>query len=107
MPTVITTMAFSILETFIRDADQRPPHCAVDRVLGMAQRIELDQGGRLTETQVRMFAALLLGAQRHPPDAADPDVVPEWLSPEDAARFEAETARALPDARTPSSLTSH
>jgi hypothetical protein len=31
----------------------------------------------------------------------------EWLTPEDAARFVAETARALPDASAPSSLTSH
>jgi hypothetical protein len=104
---VITTFAVSLLEQFIRDADRRPPHCAVDRVLGMAQRMELDQGGRLTDFQARTFAALLLGAQRHPPDAVDPDVVPEWLSPEDAARFEAEAGRVRPDARTSSALTLH
>jgi hypothetical protein len=104
---VITTFAVSLLEQFIRDADRRPPHCAVDRVLGMAQRMELDQGGRLTDFQARTFAALLLGAQRHPPGAADPEIVPEWLTPEDAARFEAEAAKTLPDARSPSSLTSH
>ena len=73
----------------------------------MAQRMELDQGGRLTDFQARTFAALLLGAQRHPPGAADPEIVPEWLTPEDAARFEAEAAKTLPDARSPSSLTSH
>jgi hypothetical protein len=38
---------------------------------------ELDQGGRLTDFWVRTFAALLLGAQWHPPNTADPDVVPE------------------------------
>jgi hypothetical protein len=50
--------------------------------------------------------AFLLGAQRHPPDAADPEIVPEWLTPEDAARFAAETATVPPDAVSPS-LTAH
>jgi hypothetical protein len=86
---VITTFAASVLEAFIREADTRPPHCAVDGLLTMAQRVERDQGGRLTELQVRVFAAFLLGASKLPPDATDPVVVPEWLSPEDAERFAA------------------
>lgn len=77
----VTTLAVSILETFIREAGQRAPHCAVDGVLTIAERMERDQGGRLTDLQARVFAAFLLGASKLPPDVADADVVPEWLMP--------------------------
>ena len=105
---VITTMAHSIVETFIADADRRPPHCAVDRLLAVGQRMELEQGGRLTEFQVRSLAAWLLGAQKLPPDAAGADlaIVPEWLCDEDAERYAADAAAVRPGARS-SALTSH
>jgi hypothetical protein len=102
---VITTFAISVLETFIRDADRRPPHCAVDRVLTMTHRMELEQG-RLTDFQARVAAAFLLGAAKLPADVADPEIVPEWLTPEDAVRFEAEAA-AVPLGVVAPSLTTH
>lgn len=105
---MITTMAHSIVQTFLAEAGRRPPHCAVDRLLTIGHRREIEQGGRLTEFQLRSLAAFLLGAQKLPPDAADPDlaVVPEWLCDEDAERYAADAAAARPDGRA-SSLTAH
>jgi hypothetical protein len=101
-----TMQATAIMETFIREADGREPHCAVDSLLGVAERMERQQGGRLTEFQVRVFAAFLLGAARLPPDVTDPDVVPEWLSPDDAQLYADGAALVPPDARSPA-LTAH
>lgn len=104
--TSATMIALSILETYIREAEGRPPHCAIDGVLTIAERMEREQGGRLTELQARVFAAFLLGASKLPPDVVDPDVVPEWLTPEDAERFAAEVAGVSSGASSPS-LTVH
>jgi hypothetical protein len=105
----ITTLAHSIVQTFIAEADARPPHCALDRLLAVGHRMELEQGGRLTDFQVRTLAAWLLGAQKLPADAAGEDlaIVPEWLSDDDATRYAADVASVRPGARMSSSLSSH
>jgi hypothetical protein len=54
MSSAATTLAISILETFIRQAADQP-HCAVDSLLQIAQRTELEQDGRLTDLQVSGF----------------------------------------------------
>jgi hypothetical protein len=41
-----------------------------------------------------------------PPDVTDPDVVPEWLTPDDARLYAEGAALAPPDARSPA-LTAH
>lgn len=102
----VTVLGMSILETFIREADGRAPHCAVDSLLTIAERMEREQGGRLTDLQVRTFAAFLLGAAKLPADAAEPEIVPEWLTEADARRYAEGAALVPPDARSPS-LTAH
>lgn len=82
-----TARAISIIATFIREADMRPPHWAVNNVLTIAEQMERNQGGRLTGLQVRVFAAFLLGAAKLPADLLDPEVIPEWLDPEDAEQY--------------------
>ena len=101
-----TMVGLSVLETILAEADRRAPHVAVDSLLMIAQRMEREQGGRLTEFQVRTFAAFLLGAQRLPADAADPDIAPEWLVPKDAERY-AEGAALVPPNVDGLSLTRH
>jgi hypothetical protein len=65
------------LHRFAAEADRRPPHLAIDSLLTVAERMEREQGGRLAKFQARTFAAFLLGAERLPPDAADPDIAPK------------------------------
>lgn len=102
-----TLAAVAIVERFIREADAgRAPHIAIDSLLLIAERMERDQGGRLTDMQVRTFAAFLLGAERLPADMADPEIVPEWLTEADAERYAEGQALVPPDARSPS-LTAH
>ena len=67
--------------------------------------MERDQGGRLTDLQVRVFA-FLRGAAKLPAGLADADVVPEWLTPEDAELYKSGAAIVPPDACSPS-LTAH
>jgi hypothetical protein len=82
-----TAAAWRVLRRFVAEADRRPPHVALDSLLTIAERMEIEQGGRLTEFQARTFAAFLLGAEQLPADAVDPDIVPQWFSPADEARY--------------------
>jgi hypothetical protein len=90
-----TKRAASIMKKFIREADRRPPHGAIDYILTLAERMEREQGGRLTEFQIRVAAAFLLAAAKLPPDVDDPHIVPEWLTAEDAELY-GQTANDYP-----------
>jgi hypothetical protein len=103
----VTTMAAAILQQFVDDAAGRPPHVALDSLLAIAERMERDQGGRLTEFQARVFAAFLLSAARLPAHVADPVLEPEWLMPEDAERYAEGHALLPPDAGAGLALTRH
>ena len=56
-----TAAAWHVLRRFVAEADRRPPHLALDRLLTIAEWMEIEQGGRLTEFQACTFAAFLLG----------------------------------------------
>lgn len=102
-----TRIALVVFQQFADDAARRAPHVAVDSLLQIAERMERDQGGRLTEFQVRTFAAFLLGAARLPAHVADPEIAPEWLTAEDADRYAAGHALLPPDAGAGFALTRH
>ena len=95
------------MQRFIAEADQREPHIALDSLLTIAERMEREQGGRLTEMQVRTFAAFLLGAAKLPADATAPEVAPEWLTEADAERYAEGAAPVPPDAPRSPSLIAH
>jgi len=82
-----TAAAWHVLRRFVAEADRRPPHLALDRLLTIAEWMEIEQGGRLTEFQARTVAAFLLGAAQLPADAVDPEIEPQWLSPADEACY--------------------
>ena len=82
-----TAAAWRVLRRFVAEADRRPPHLALDSLLTIAEWMEIEQGGPLTEFQARTFAAFLLGAERLPADAVDPEIEPQWLSPADEACY--------------------
>ena len=82
-----TAAAWRVLRRFVAEADRRPPHLALDNVLTIAEWMEIEQGGRLTEFQARTFAAFLLGAAQLPADTVDPEIVPQWFSPADEACY--------------------
>ena len=44
-----TAAAWRVLRRFVAEADRRPPHLALDNVLTIAEWVEIEQGGRLTE----------------------------------------------------------
>ena len=44
-----TAAAWHVLRRFVAEADRRPPHLALDRLLTIAEWVEIEQGGRLTE----------------------------------------------------------
>jgi hypothetical protein len=85
----------SVLRRFVAEADQRPPHLALDNVLTIAEWMEIEPGGRLTEFQARTFAAFLLGAAQLPADTVDPEIVPRWFSPADEACYAGGKARSV------------
>jgi hypothetical protein len=82
-----TFRATELLDSLIAEADQRPPHIALDSLLIIAERTALQQGGRLSDLQTRVFAALLLGAAKLPAELADPKIQPEWLTAADRQWF--------------------
>ena len=82
-----TAAAWRMLRWFVAEADRRPPHLALDNVLTIAEWMEIEQGGRLTEFQARTFAAFLLGAAQLPADTVDPEIAPQWFSPVDEACY--------------------
>jgi hypothetical protein len=56
-----TAAAWHLLRRFVAEANRRPPHLALDSLLTIAEWMEIEQGGRLTEFQACTFAAFLLG----------------------------------------------
>jgi hypothetical protein len=92
-----TAAAWRVLRRFVAEADGRQPHLALDSLLTIVEWMEIEQGGRLTEFQARTFAAFLLGAERLPADAVDPQIVPQWFSPADEARYAGGQARVAAD----------
>jgi hypothetical protein len=82
-----TATAWRVLRRSAAEADRPPPHLALDSLLTIAERMEIEQGGRRTEFQARTFAAFLLDAAQLPADAVDPQIVPQWFSSSDEARY--------------------
>jgi hypothetical protein len=91
-----TAAAWRVLRRFVANAGRRPPHLALDSLLTIAEWMEIEQGERLTEFQVRTFAAFLLGAEQLPADAVDPEIVPRWFSPADEACYAGQQDRRAP-----------
>ena len=79
--------AGEIIDRFIAEADQRPPHIPLDVLIVIIERQKFEQGGRLTAYQMRFAAASLLAAAKLPADLADITLRPEWLTPQDKKRF--------------------
>jgi hypothetical protein len=52
-----TTAALHVLRRFVAEANRRPPHLALDSLLTIAEWMEIEQGGRLTEFQARIDAS--------------------------------------------------
>ena len=103
-----TMAAWDVMQRFIAEAEDRAPHLAIDSLLQIAERLERDQGGRLTEFQVRAFAAFLLGAAKLPADVVDPDnLEPQWFAADDAELYASGLALVPPITADASSLTRH
>ncbi|HEU0218949.1 MAG TPA: hypothetical protein VFQ90_19995 [Stellaceae bacterium] len=93
-----TAEAIGVLDRFADTAPSRPPHLAIDSVLQIADRLALDQGGKLTDLQCRAIAGYLLAAEDLPPDA-DVKLAPRWIWPPDAEAW-ADLRQMLPPVRS-------
>jgi hypothetical protein len=102
-----TMAAWDVLQRFIAEAEHRAPHLAIDSLLQIAARLERDQSGRLTEFQVRAFAAFLLGAAKLPAGLINSDIEPQWIVPSDAELYGSGLALVPPITADASSLTRH